>query len=412
MPFLIPIAVTIASAIVAAISFVAAAIGPILAAIGAAVTAIAIAVATVTTVVVNTIIVAFTWFGSQVVANIGWLANWITTHVKTVYTVAAARVHAIAGTFRHLLEVIHFKTILQVHSVAQIVSPQYRAMMVKVYDAIGKASEALGLGPQFLALAIQNTRNLVLDVTGMFGQKYDLGQVSWLGTLSNYLDHFNTRIEKYRNNPEAVFWDLAELIERPAQDAKGAFQQSIIESLNTALDVAAKVGDGLGKIGIDLVTLHQDLPDFIKKTIPDPNTTFWNNLSGFLEVHYNPTINALQTEISGWQTDLEQSQQDVSDLVEKLRKPGDLVKGVDALPSWERLPQEEILAEVTNRRLGRLLDVLTPDFSMARQELAAVARIPIPPITVSPPLSYEPQSPVTSYVGPMAQRSTWFVGDY
>ncbi len=412
MPFLIPIAVTIGSAIVAAITAVAAAIGPILVAIGAAVAAVAAMVVTVSIFVVESIIVAFTWFGSQVVANIGWLVDWMTTHSKNVYTTVAAYIKSTADTFQAILEIIHFKTILQVHSIAQIVSPQYRAMMVKVYDAISKASDALGLGPMFMTLAIQNTRNLVLDVTAMFGQKYDLGQVSWLGTLNNYLDHFNTKIEKYRLNPEAVFWDLAELIERPAQDAKGAFQQGIISGLDTALDFASKMGTGLARIGIDIVKLHEDLPAFIKNVIPDPGEVFWTNFDGFLQQHYLPMVTELQNEIGSWNADLQASQQTVSGLVDQLRKPGDLIKNIDALPTYEREDQDRILADFSNRRLGRLVDSLMPALSLSKQKLESNARIPIPPPQGLPILSYEPQSGSVPGVGATAQRGSWFVGDY
>jgi len=285
-------------------------------------------------------------------------------------------------------------------------------MMKKVYKAIGEASEALGLGPQFLTLAIQNTRNLVLDVTGMFGQKYDLSQVAWLGTLNKYLNHFNNYASKYINNPEAIFWDLAELIERPAQDAKGAFQQQLIGSVEKVLEFAAELGTNLHRIGVDVETLYNDLPAFIKDVIPDPNTVFWQNLSGFLTDHYNPTMAALNAEIDDWGDDLEDAQNRVSALAESLKKPGDLVKKVDELPVWQRKPQEDILASVSNRRMARLIDIMMPQIVWSENQLSANANIPIPPLTVSPPLSYEPQSPVLIGPGSPAQAGTWFVGDY
>ena len=360
----------------------------------------------------ETIIVAFTWFGSSVVANIGWLVDWITIHSKTIYTTVAAYVKSTADTFRAILEVIHFKTILQVHSIVQIVSPQYRAMMVKVYDAISKASDALGLGPMFLTLAIQNTRNLVLDVTSMFGQKYDLGQVSWLATLNNYLDHFNTRIEKYRLNPEAVFWDLAELIERPAQDAKGAFQQGIISGLDTALDFASKLGSGLEKIGVDIETLYDDFPEFIKNVIPDPEPLVRNKIIDFVTQTFLPTVDNLKAEIDGWGYLVGEQQQRMGELVEQLRKPGDLIRNIDALPSYEREDQDRILAEFSNRRLGRLVARLTPSIASSVGKLDSNARIPIPPPLTSPILSYEASSGSVPGVGGTAQRGSWFVGDY
>ncbi|MHA2264788.1 MAG: hypothetical protein ACXAEN_20545 [Candidatus Thorarchaeota archaeon] len=412
MPFLIPIAVVIASAISAAIVAVAAAIGPILAAVGAAIAVAAAAIAAVTVTVVTALVTALTWFGSYVVAQIGWLSNWMTLSARSAYTWFSGYVASISHTFEAILEAIHFKTIMQIHSIVYIVSPQYRAMMVKVYDAIGNASKALGLGPQFLTLAIQNTRNLVLDVTGMFGQRYDLGQVSWMATLNKYLNHFNTYAYKYANNPEAVFWDLAELIERPAQDAKGSFQLSMIQGLETALEFAAQVGKDLHRLGIDVETLYHDLPEFIKSKIPAPSDTFWPQMTGWLNEWYIPTMNALNTEISSWADELEAAQGRTSELVDKLRKPGDMMKALDNLPSWEREQQEDLLDEYTNRRLARVVLDLMPTFTSERNRLEANARIPIPPPTVSPPLSYEPAYATVVGPGTMVPRRTWFVGDF
>lgn len=412
MPFLIPIATTIASAIVAAITAVAAAIGPIITAVGVAVATIASIVVTVSTFVVQTIIVAFTWAGSWVVQQIGWLVNWITTHAIEVYTQFSQYVHSIYDTFTLILETIHFKTILQVHSIVYIVSPQYRNMMKSVYGAISNASQQLGLGATFLTLAIQNTRNLVLDVTGMFGQKYDLSQVSWLGTLNKYLTHFQTHASSYANNPEAVFWDLAELIERPAQDAKGAFQQGIISSLETALEFAATMGSQLAAIGIDVQTLITDLPQFIQDRIPDVNLSFWTNMSGWLNEWYLPTISALQSSVDGWQTDLNEAQARVSQLVEDLRRPGTMMARVDTLGTQERTTQEDLMAEITNRRLNRLLTSLSPVFDFAEEKLDAAVELVIPAPPSLPMLSYEPVSASIPAPGALVPRHSWFVGDY
>ena len=412
MPFLSPIALTIGSAIVAAITVVAAAIGPILVVVGSALAAIAAVIATITITILNAIVVAVTWFASTVVTELISYVNWITIHSKAIYTSVSAYVKSTSLSFKHILEVIHFKTILQVHSIAQIVSPQYRSMMKKVYGAISSASNALGLGPMFLTLAIQNVRNLVLDVSSMFGQKYDLGQVTWLATMNKYLEHFNTNVAKYRNNPEAVFWDLAELIERPSQDAKGALQQVVLANIETVLDFAEKIGTGLGKIGVDIVKLHTDLPDLIKRTIPDPGTVFWNNMSSFLTNHYNPMVADLTGQINEWSADLSDAQSRVSALVDQLRKPGDFVKKIDDLPVYEREDQDRILAEFSNRRLGRLVDKMAPEIALSREKLEANAREAVPPAVELDILSYEPRSGSIPGAGPSAQRGSWFVGEY
>jgi len=163
---------------------------------------------------------------------------------------------------------------------------------------------------------------------------------------------------------------------------------------------------------VDVAKLHEDLPAFVKNQIPDPGTVFWDNMSTFLTNHYNPTIAALQGEVNRWEADLLTSQAVVENLVDQLRKPGDLIAKIDQLPEHERADQDIILADFSNRRLSRLVDSLTPNFTLSREKLAVNARIPIPPPTVAPALSYEPQSGSVPGIGPSAQRGSWFVGDY
>lgn len=412
MPFLIPLAQVVASAIMAAIAAIAAAIVPIITAVAAAIAAVAIVLGSIVAATVSAIAAGLTWFGSMMVVQIVSLVNWMTTQLTVVYFYVAEKIGATLYVFQQILTSVQFKVILSIHNIVYIVSPQYRNMMKQVYSAIGNASQALGLGSQFLTLAIQNTRNLVLDVTSMFGQKYDLGQVSWLATLNNYLNHFNTHAEKYRLNPEAVFWDLAELIERPSQDAKGAFQQGMITSLETALKTVDTVVQGFWRIGVDVEKLYDDLPQFIKNQIPDPGTVFWDNLSGFLKDHYNPTIGALQASITEWQGRLDLAKAEVSQLVEDLRRPGTMMAKVDTLGTVERQAQEDLMAEITNRRLNRLLTDLQPTFSFAGDKMEANARIPIPPPSVLPILSYEMATASVPAPGAMTPRSSWFVGDF
>jgi hypothetical protein len=350
--------------------------------------------------------------GGGILSRVRSLINWLVENVRSTYKTLAGVIKSIETVIEKVLEAIHFKTILKIHRILQIVSPQYRAVMKKIYDKIARISEALGLGPQFLLLALMNVRNLVMDVGSMFGKSYDLTQLEWMATLNRYLQVFTTRMTRYRNDPEALLFDLGEMIERPSTDAKGSFQRGIITSLQGVLEVASNIGDGLAKIGVDIVKLHEDLPAFVKRTIPDPGTVFWNNLAGFLTDHYNPTISALQGEIDTWQAEMTDAQTRVGELVEKLRKPGDLVRVVDDLPQYEREEQEAILSEVTNRRLRDLMTIWAPDVLVAREELQDIVRQPIPPVTPSLPLSYEPMGLTPVTVGPQVQRSTWFVGDY
>jgi hypothetical protein len=285
-------------------------------------------------------------------------------------------------------------------------------MMKKVYDAIARVSEALGLGPQFITLALMNVRNLIMDVGGIFGKKYDLTQLEWLSTLNRYLQIFGSKMEEYRNNPEALLFDLGELIERPAQDSKGSFQQGFIQSLEQVVGWADKVGTAFVTIGIDLDKLHDDLPAFIKDQIPDPGGIFDTRLGTWVTDVFNPAVNELQGVVNEWVEEAAAQKVRMSSIVEELKKPGTLAAGIDELPSILQDGEENLLYTYSSRTVQRIATDFAPIGSWAIEDLEKIGRVPIPPVTPSLVLSYEPMGLHPVGLGAPAQRAAWSVGDY
>jgi len=412
VPFIIPIASAIAGAISGAIAAVAGVLSTVIGVVAGAVASIASVVASVVAPVIATVVEGVTWIGGTIWKQIGWLADWITTHSKSIYTTISGWVHATYSGVQAILEAIHFKLILDIHHIAYIVSPQYREMMRKVYGAISRASDALGLGPHFLLLAIQNTRQLVLDVSSTLGQKYDLSQVTWLATMNKWLDHFNRYAERYKYNPEAVFWDLAELIERPALDAKGAAQQAWISSLEGALKFTDHLIDQFGKIAIDVDTLAQDLPGQVGHWIYERVNPVTEEFRGFVRDWYTPTVNALQNSLNAAALHRADLQEHVDGLVEELKKPAALITRIKDQPEEERAPAEAYLADLAQQPTARWIDLFMPAVEGARQKLDEMLRKPLPSIPAPPVLALEPVPAHVPSPGALTPRKSWFVGDY
>ncbi len=412
MPFLIPLAGVIVSAITAAITAVAAAIAPIITAIAAAVASVSAVITSVLAPIVATVVNAVVWIGSTVWESIGWVADWLTNAVQSAYTAISAWIHSAYATIHAVLDAIHFKLILEIHHIAYIVSPQYRDMMRKVYSAISSASNALGLGPSFLLLALQNTRNLVLDVSSMFGKKYDLSQLDWMGTMNKWLTHFQTYAERYRSNPEAVFWDLAELIERPNLDAKGAAQQVWIQSLDGTVKWIDKFVTDLKQIGVDTEKLISDLPEFVKTHIPQQIDTFWANMTPYLDQYLLPALSNLEGMINSAQSDVELAREHVSGLVDRLKNPGQYLKEIETLPEPERIDAISYVGDLASQPTVRWLSIFNPYADTAARKIAASLATAVPTIPAPGVLRLEPVPAYIPSIGGATPRSTWFVGDY
>lgn len=351
-----------------------------------------------------------TWSKVVNATRVAWHEQ--TAIASQIFHTVASKAVVIWKTFKKLLEAIHFKTIMKVHQILSLLWPAYRRMMKTVYNRIARISEAVGLGAHFINLALRNSRNLVLDASTLMGRTYDVAQVAWMTDLNAFLPVIQRNAHKYENDPEEFFNDLDNWIDKPTQDVKGEFAVSFLLTLQNASETAGQWADGFHKIGIDIETLVNDLPEYIQKHIPDVVLDITGPITKYIQDNVTPTIDLLDGAIELLQEEKEGIQLSMDGVIERLKKPGTLLKGVDDLEYWERLDEEETIAEVAGRTMIRAEGYIAQALAPVSEEFKRIAAAAI--LVYQPPAWHIPEVPLGTKLAitPGTPHTGWFVGDY
>jgi hypothetical protein len=348
MPFLIPLAGAIASAISAAIAAVSAVVAVVASALAAAITAVAAAVLAVIVPTIDAIGGFIVQIASSIAQGVEWVASEMIAMYNATFVGYDTWVMNIYDKFHTLLEVIHFKTILAVSSIAMIVIPQYREMMKGIYGEISKVSNAIGLGSQFLTLALRNARNIVYDFSTSIGSSYDMAEITWLKSLNGFFQAIQNKTQEWVDNPEAVFNDIAKWLEQPAVDGKGSFFGTVWIALDTVIKHAETIAADVGKISKDLYKLLSDLPALVKDNLPEgllrdieyAGNLIWNDIM--------PRLKKASDLVDKYEADTAVIKKSIADTVKKILSPKDTMKALGDLPDADKLDVSVIQQQLIN----------------------------------------------------------------
>ena len=314
--------------------------------------------------------------------------------------------------FSAFLTAIHYNTLLGVHKIAELVSADYRQVMRGVYAELSRVSDALGYGPYTLLLLTQNSKNLIHDVSSTFGMEWDLSEVHWLSTFQDYMKKFSGAAYKYRNNPEALLYDLSRWVEKDALNAKGAYMAALTQSVDNLLrNVQNFVGD-ITLVRDDINKLVADLPESIRLQVAPVIAPYITKFDDFITDTYDPYRQEITAIVDGLQVVQREIQSRADELVDRLKKPSDYLLEIDNMSEEDRLDQEMKLSELSNREFYREVDAFVPVSEPASAELERIRealKVAVP-IQIGFPEEVEgPERPK----GVKAEvRKTWFIGDY
>jgi phage-related protein len=365
---------------------------------------------------VGKVVVAATNTVVYVSANVlGILADLGAIAVKIVATAIIWTDYYISilyDKFKKILEAIHFKTILQIHQILELVSPQYRAMMKKLYAAIGKVSEAVGLGTHFILLALQNSRNLILDLSTSLGGKYDLAQVQWLNTLNNFLKSVAGKVDQWSNDPESVLYDMAQLIDKPAMDAKGTFMADVWITMDNLLKHADSMVNQVNTISTDLYNTIEGLPSFIKDAIPSGLTDSLEAVQNNIATYIEPKLGELSATISKYAEEAKEIKQRIQDAIDNILTPKETI---DALGELAPLDKLDVSAKLTDLIADTTWTVAAKVEAESQEILNTMSDTIAQPWPEVPPpevLTYEPVSLHRHEMVQASEHSSPFVGDF
>jgi hypothetical protein len=412
MPFLVPIATAIGTAIAAIASAAAGAVAVVVSSIASVVIPVMTSVGGVLSTIGITVASTLATVGSAVAGAIGSLGGIIAEFADWAYYWGFSAYSVLYNTFGAVLEAIHFKLILEVHTIALLVSEDYRNIMTRVYNEISEVSAALGFAPEFLALALRNVRTLVLDVSSTLGHKYDLAEVAWLKTFSDSLNWIAINANKYEKNPGALFADLADYVERHFVDTKGGFQQITLGTLEGVVKQASKFLEEFGKIGVDIGKLASDLPEFVRAELMPFHLDAIGRVSGFISDHYLPMVQSVEHSLAEYHQSIEGNRLALAEQAKKILTPKETLLAAAAAAAPDRDAMNEALTKLENERRAKLFLDIAGYVKPIQDAFEKVWRAPQTTIPAPVFLTYTPGVPTRPSLTPALPGGSPFVGDY
>ncbi len=377
----------------------------------------------VVTTIADAVYASVSWISTTVLNAIGSVGGAVIGVLGSIGTIAANLIIAgitdliMYGSILYekiskILEVIHLKTILKIHDLLQTLVPQYREMMRGVYGELAKISEAIGLGTHFLTFALRNARNLVLDFSTAIGSSYDMAEIQWLNSMGDFFNKMQGKVDTWQNNPEQVFYDIAQQFDKPTMDSKGSFLGSMWIALDSAVNQIVEISGKVEKITADAQKLLLDLPKFIRDNIPTELYTGIETVRNSIDTYVTPYLSKLDKLVTQYADEARKAREEAQAAFARILSARQVVQQINASTGQERAEAQDAIARLHKEALDAS-DKYVGDFVGPRLEkLAAGLAMPEPTIAQPSILTFEIDIPSGVEVGPMLAHASPFVGDY
>jgi len=217
---------------------------------------------------------------------------------------------------------------------------------------------------------------------------------------------------RYRDNPEAVLFDLSRWVEEDAINLKGAFMGKLITDVSNVVEKTGEIIGNIVTVRADINALVMGLPEKISRQIDDAISPYVSKFDDFITDTYDPYKREIDGIIGGLKEYQDELGKRAVELAERLKKPADYLLEIDYMPEDERLDQERKIADISTREYHRDVDAFTPLSEPASAELEQIRealKIALPMPMSFPEEMEGPQRPQGVKAEP---RKTWFVGDY
>jgi len=311
------------------------------------------------------------------------------------------------------LEMIHFDTLVALHNIAWVLSEDYRKVLSKVFKKMSEISEELFGWSLGLRVILENTRSIVLSSSAALGYSYDVNQLIWLNSLTDFTILFNEHAETYMEDPEQLFFDLEDWIEEHAIDISGGAHALIYQSV-------VKLTDGVHGNALELKNVQSrsrenqfQLNRLTAGNFGQRIDWNWKAFEGFKGDEYAPRQGQQEKNINANRQETAANRKTLSDLNFKLTRPTGQLEGIDKLSEPEKTDEEINLEDLSTRPFQDDSAVLAADQAAADADRekeaaeleaeqlkpAAVETIVTKPVTKA---EFKPRPPVNS----------WFVGEY
>lgn len=307
---------------------------------------------------------------------------------------------------------IRLKEILAVIDILQIVWPEFRAKMQKIYEKVSEYSAAIGWGADGISHLIQATQGIISVTGGILGKSDAWGEVKYAEKAMSVLYEISARSYAIENDPGNA---LNQIFKWEAGEYKRELSDWWVKTaafIDTVSDMANLAAEGVKSTVNELLSIQVGMPQYVRDNIPQ---SIWDNLEkadSYISDVILPKLAKIDNTLTQINNALGLFAQKNADLASLIAHPGTVLLGVDDLPEYARMAQEGFIDEITSREMAR--DAMEDRFYI-QPDLEAFDIIDkaMEAPTVPPPFMTLEDPARKALTGIIVEpKENWFVGDF
>jgi len=305
-----------------------------------------------------------------------------------------------------------FKVLHSLHKIAIELIPGYRGIIDRAAKSVSDFSKQIGIGADGIR-HFMNAMQASKDVAGaMLGWDEDDFISEWMTTSIQSLETISAQATNLSNDPQRWFDEKLFFYKDESNRVLGKKWEGIFSTVENSVVQVQDIAETVGTVTSELNQFAESLPDFIKDNIPQAIYDALNAADIAINDNIIPKLSKLSTKLDEVNNVIDKYSKKLSDITDKIDHPGDVLLGVDNLPDYVRINQEQMIDDVSSRELTRQVESETQSMSDRYTELDTVMNALKNPPPSPGFLGIEEIKRPESDEIVAEPHETWFVGDY
>jgi len=333
----------------------------------------------------------------------------------SIIAIIAAIVNAAIEAYKFvktLADLLHIAEIIKVGKILYAIWPGFREAVDRVMGRVSEVSEKIGMGVDGLSHLLNVVRSGTGTLAGLFHWSWEERSVASFERVESSLEWLSKRAHAFSDNPGKVLDQIFELSEAKNTSEIGKWWWSVEEFITDAAETAEKAVKKTQEIVKEIESLRNDLPRFVRDHIPHAlwDAALWADV--MIEQKLLPGIEKMEKTIGEVNAVLDSHRDHINELVDRLKRPGDVMLEIDKLTAEERELQETKIDEVASRAFNKAADKYEEadrELDMTMEKIRKAMEAPTPPPSF---MKLEGAPPPAGEIPGEKVRTTWFVGDY
>jgi len=290
--------------------------------------------------------------------------------------------------------------------------PAFNSAREKFRLWVSDLSEAIGWGVDGLLHLLHAAQGFTDVLGGLTGKSYVWMEAEWMVKSGNIMEQISYYSREIQENPGRVLELMFQSEMGKSWKMVSPFGEKLTTDVMLALGKGKAALEGLGSVADELTAIQENMPELIRKNIPD---AIWSSLETFshtIDTQIMPRVRWLESNLTMVNNIFVQHSGKLSTLADKLAHPGTTLLGIDDLPDYARQSELFAVDDVASRLFN---DSVNSERAAMQADLDAFALIDAAAAATLQPLPFmDIETPGRAALHGIVvdPQETWFVGGY